>query len=433
MHLPSGRVVVLEGTVASPLKRGAKAPLFSELTALLDAGEAAVTEAGHPLDVRALPLRDFHVLRAIATHRGWLSEDKVTIACRNCDRPVQVAPCAELALGPFEDGELDDPELDRVLDLSEAHPVPAIALSGERTATDVRLRDVTLGDAAALHRALRRRRVVLTGAVVKAMGVSALGPETEPRAIAQALSHCSDEAWAAVGDVFLQAHYGPRLAAVVLCPECGARNDVDAPYDREFEPAFPTPQSNEASDEVFPDFDAFSAYAQASYDAIGGPRAALVRLEIDEGVPACDDGGEPLLGSYVPPAGDPSAPIGSGVVTLYYRSFRAEAQQAWGGPWEGEAPDDEGPPGPYDWKAEVDETLRHELEHDAGFRAGSDPMDDDERAEIESERARLVGRKVVARQSVAALGADVRGFLARTWLIWAIVAAATLAVTVCDR
>jgi hypothetical protein len=89
--------------------------------------------------------------------------------------------------------------------------------------------------------------------------------------------------------------------------------------------------------------------------------------------------------------------------------------------------------GPYDWAAEVDETIAHELEHHDGWLVGHDPTDDDERADIAHERARLVGRKATVRDGVAALGADLRGFVARTWLIWLIVAAVTLAVTVCGR
>jgi hypothetical protein len=111
------------------------------------------------------------------------------------------------------------------------------------------------------------------------------------------------------------------------------------------------------------------------------------------------------------------APVGNGAVTLYYRTFRAIREED----------------GPYGWQAEVDETIEHELEHHAGWRAGDDPMDDEERAEIAAERARLIGRKAVARQDVVALGADLRGFLARTWVIWVIVAVVTLAITVCGR
>ena len=89
--------------------------------------------------------------------------------------------------------------------------------------------------------------------------------------------------------------------------------------------------------------------------------------------------------------------------------------------------------GPYDWKAEVDETIDHELEHHDGWRVGHDPMDDEERAEIAHEHARLVGRKTAVRASVGAFGADIGGFIARTWPIWLIVAGVTFAITVCGR
>jgi hypothetical protein len=201
---------------------------------------------------------------------------------------------------------------------------------------------------------------------------------------------------------------------VALCPKCGARNDVDAPYEREFEPTSSTPQSNA---EVFPDVDAFDAFARASFERIAGPLAGQVTLAVDDAVPACDDGGEPLMGAYVPPGGDASAPVGAGQITLYYRTFRAM--------WDED--------GPYDWEGEIDETIDHELEHHDGWRVGHDPMDDEERAEIAHEHARLVGKKAAVRASVGALGADVRGFLARTWLIWLIVAVVTIVFTVCGR
>jgi hypothetical protein len=417
VHLPSGRVVGLRADVAKPRARTPKEPLFSELPSLVVGGELQLTEGGEKLDPATLSLHDFHVLRALATHFGWLTEEPVTIACRNCGQSVDVAPCASLLPGPYVDGELDDPELDETLDLSIPHAIPEIHLPGGRTAREVRLKDVTLAEALPLHRALRRRRLVVSEAVVRAMGIVSLGDETRPRVVADALARCSDDAWLAIGDCFLRAHYSPRLAAVVLCPKCGARNDVDVPYEREFEPSAFTPQSGESNDAIFPDIDAFTAHAQASFDAIGGAVAKQVRLVVDEGVPACDDGGEPLMGSYEPPGGDVLAPVGNGAVTLYYRTFRAIHEED----------------GPYDWRAEVDETIEHELEHHAGWRAGDDPMDDEERAEIAAERARLVGRKAVARQDVVALGADLRGFLARTWVIWVIVAAVTVAITVCDR
>jgi hypothetical protein len=415
VHLPSGLTltVAVNGT-PEPRPRAPGAPLFSELAELAASGDVTLLRGAEPVDVPSLELRDFHALRAIATRLGWLSEDTVEIGCRNCGETLSHRPCAALHLGPFADGELDDPELDHTLDLTAAHSIPPVPLSGGATAREVKLRTLTAADAAPLHRALRRRRLVVSDRVVGAMGVESLGPLRDARRIAAALTRCSDEAWEAIGDLFLLAHYPPRLSSTALCPKCGARNDVDAPYDREFEPSRPTEQSNA---EVFPDVDAFEAHARASFERIAGALAGQVTLAVDDEVPACDDGGEPLMGAYVPPGGDPTAPVGAGQITLYYRTFRAM--------WEED--------GAYDWAGEVDETVDHELEHHEGWRVGHDPMDDEERAEIAHEHARVVGRKAAVRAGVGAFGADLGGFLARTWPIWLIVAAVTIAITVCGH
>lgn len=396
-----------------PRARSKAAPLFSELVDLVSSGDLVLRSGGEVIEVRSLDLRDFHALRAVATHLGWLAEEPVEIACRNCGEVFLVNPCAAFELGPFVDSELEDPELDRTLDRSVAHAIPPVPLTGSAVARDVRLRTLTAGEAAPLHRALRRRRLVLSERIVRAMGIESLGQERDARIVADALARCSDEAWQAIGDLFLEAHYPARLGSVALCPKCGARNDVDAPYEREIEPGRTTEQTNA---EVFPDFDVFDERARAAFVERAGADAGAVRLAVDSGVPACDDGGEPLMGAYVPPGGDPSAPVGSGEITLYYRTFRAM--------WEED--------GAYDWEAEVDETVAHELEHHDAWRVGHDELDDEERAEIARERERVIGRRAVARQSVGALGRDVAGFLVRTWPIWLIVAAATLAITVCN-
>lgn len=414
VHLPSGRVVALEAKVTAARSRAPKEPLFSELVDLVAAGELVLRDGDAAVDVRTLRLADFHALRAIATRLGWLAEEPIEIACRNCREPMTVAPCASLELGPWADGELDDEELDRRLPLSLPHAIPPVRLRGGATARHLTLHDVTVAEAAPLHRALRRRRIAITDRVVSAMGVASLGPEKDPRRIAEALERCSDTAWVAIGDLFLRAHYTPRLAAVAICPKCGARNDVDAPYEREFEPAPFEPESNE---ELFPSFDAFAARAREIFDQAAGARAGAVTLIVDSGVPACDDGGEPLLGSYVPPGGDPTAPVGLAEVTVYHRTFEAM--------WTED--------GPYDWDAELAETIEHELDHHDGWLVGHDPMDDEERAEIVREHARTVGRAAAARQTVGALGSDFRGFLVRTWPIWLIVAVVSLAITVCNR
>ena len=421
VHLPSGRVVALEAKVSAPRKRAPGEPLFSELVTLASSGELALREGDAAVDVWTLQLADFHALRAIATRLGWLAEEPIEIGCRNCAEPMRVAPCASLELGPWVDGELDDEELDGTLDLTMPHEIPPVRLPRGTTAREITLRDVTAAEAVPLHRALRRRRLAITDRVVAAMGVVSLGLEKDPRRIAEALERCTDAAWIAIGHLFLQAHYAPRLASVAICPKCGARNDVDAPYDREFEPAPFEPQSNE---ELFPPFEAFAARAREIFDSAtlekegaGAARAGLVTLIVDSGVPACDDGGEPLLGSYVPPGGDPTAPVGVAEVTVYHRTFEAM--------WKED--------GPYDWDAELTETIEHELEHHDGWLVGHDPMDDEERAEIVREHQRMVGRRTAARRSVSALGADFGGFLARTWPIWLIIAVVSLAITVCNR
>jgi hypothetical protein len=370
------------------------------------------------LDLRALDLRDFHTLRAIATRLGWLAEEPVDIPCRNCGEELRHSPCAALELGPYADGELTDPELDRTLDLMHRHPVPPILLPGGAVASDVELRGLTADEAAPLHRALRRRRLVVSHHVVAAMGIVALGPERDARRVAEALARCPDGAWGAIGDLFLRAHYPPRLASVALCPRCGARNDVDAPYEREFEPWLAAAVDTDPSNtKVFPDFDAFALQARDAFERTAGARSAQVRLVVDSGVPACDDGGDPLLGAYVPPEGDASAPVGSAEITLYYRTFRAM--------WSED--------GPYDWAAEVDETLEHELEHHEGWRVGHDPMDDEEREAIAREHVVRAGKRAAVREGTTALARDMGHFLAVSWPIWLIVAAATVAITVCGR
>jgi hypothetical protein len=432
VHLPSGRVVSLSLQAQAgvgPRRRAAKAPLFSELVELVRSGELVMRADGDgaagassaSVDIGSLPLRDFHALRAVATRLGWLHEEPIDFDCRNCEEPMHVAPCASLQLGPFVDGELDDPELDRTLDLTVAHAVPPIRLGGGRVATEARLDDVTVDRAAPLHRALRRRRLAVTDRLVTAMGVAALGDAKAPAVLAEALARCSDAAWGAIGGLFLAAHYPLRLGAAAVCPKCGARNDVDAPYEREFDatrhPRDIAGESAPSNAQVFPSFDAFDERARAIFER-AGDAARDVALVVEGGVPACDDGGEPLLGSYVPPIqGDATQPTRGAEVTVYYRTFRAM--------WDED--------GPYDWDGELDETIEHELEHHEGWLVGDDPMDEEERDTIAREQLALVGRKATVRAAAGAFGGDVRGFLARTWPIWLIVAAATFAVTVCGK
>jgi hypothetical protein len=412
LQLPTGRIVDLAGKDGlAPRAASPGAPLFSEVVDLFESGDVTLHSERAPLTVYALELRDFHALRGIATACGLVAEEAIQVHCKNCDTAIDHAPCRAMALGPFVDAEIGDDELDRTLDLGEPYPIPEIALGRVRRAREIVMTPLTVEDAIPLWRALAHGPLHLTSEVVRAMGVAELGPEHNPARIARALSAASDEAFGAVTDLFLEAHYPPRLFSIALCPKCGARNDVDAPYEREFEPSLAPVRRGDEGGAELPGFDAFADRAQAIAKEILEPRGIDdVMLVVEEGVPAVDDGGEPLMGSYVPGSPEAARPH---EVTVYYRTFRAI--------WDED--------GPFDWDAELEETIEHELEHHTGFLAGDDPMDDDERAEIRSEAVRVIGRRALAREGIRSFGAEALDFARRTWPIWLLVALATLAVT----
>jgi hypothetical protein len=160
-----------------------------------------------------------------------------------------------------------------------------------------------------------------------------------------------------------------------------------------------------------PAFEPFADRAQALAKEIFGARGIEdVVLVVEGGVPAVDDGGEPLMGAYMPGSQEHAR---AHEITVYYKTFRAI--------WDED--------GPFDWDAELKETIEHELDHHLGFLAGDDPMDDDERAEIGSEALRVMGRRTLAREGLRSFGAEALDFARRTWPIWVILAIATLAVT----
>jgi hypothetical protein len=272
-------------------------------------------------------------------------------------------------------------------------------------------------DALPLFAALARPELAVTSEVVRAMGVAELGLEKNPARIARALSAASDEAWMAVTDLYLAAHYPPRLFSVALCAKCGARNDVDAPYNREFEPSSADVRPH-APDAEFPELPAFEPFAErarrAAKDAFAREGIDDVVLVVEAGVPAVDDGGEPLMGSYVPGSpGDMEHASRAHEITVYYKTFRAI--------WDED--------GPFDWRAELDETIEHELEHHLAWLAGDDPMDDEEREEIRGEALRVIGKRAVVREGMRSFGEEALDFFRRTWPIWLLLAIATLAVT----
>jgi Zincin-like metallopeptidase len=429
--LPSGRVVGLVGLAdeaPAPEETAAPGPPYAGALALLERGGVIVRSEGRPIEARALALCDFHALRAILARLGWLGETAVVIECRNCKEKISHWPCSALELGPFVDRELHHPDLDAMLDLGVAHPIPHARVM-KQTASTLTLRALSLGEALPLHAALGRRRLVIDEAVVKALGVAALGDARGPAAIGRALARCSEATFLALEALFVQAHYPPRLFSIAKCGACGARNDVDAPYDREFavdlDARGPVPGTKAAHPyrelrgtrsegrevDPPPTFEAFDAKARELFsEASAGAAEHGVALIVDGDVPACDDGGEPLLGSYTPPyEGDPATPSRSAQVAVFYRTFLAI--------WEED--------GPYDWCDELRETVEHELEHHAGYRRGHDEVDVEERRAIDAEAVELIGQRQTARLVVGSFAHDFGGFLRRTWPLWVLVAIGT--------
>lgn len=436
LTLPSGTTVQLRRDASDerpPVERVPRAPLFEEALVALTSDRVTLLVDGAKLDIGSLALRDFHVVRAVLMRSGVIREEPVEVSCRNCRAELSVKPCSALEVAPWADGEANDPELDTTLPFLQAIDVPPIMLGRVRMAKTVTFEERTVSQVHPLYVAASKERLDVNAELVRAMGIVALGGERNYQKIADALAHCEDEAFFAVGNAFLATHYVARLCAVVFCDSCGARNDVDAPYQRESggapegfhdresgrvsERALPRDRASGAGGDPFPEFEAFATRAHE----IGGPLmddvpGEPVELVVEGDTPAVDDGGEPLLGSYVPPhPGDASTPSQSPLVTVYYRTFRAM--------WNED--------GPYDWDAELAETIEHELEHHVSFMRGDDPMDDDERAEIADEALRIVGRREAGRRAMEGFGASWTDFFRRTWPIWvlAVVALAFMLAT----
>lgn len=423
LTLPSGLRVALRARSAGPAVARTPeegAPLFSEALAVFDRDVALTASKGADVDVRDLPLADFHVLRAVLTKAGLFDEEAVAIECNNCGEHLDVRPCERLEIGPYEDGELDDPELDATAELGAPLETAPIPIGRVREARTVTLLPRTVREAAPLWAALAAEPFEIDEEVVTAMGIAAIGRVRDPARIARALSECDDAAFASVADAFLAAHYAPRLASDVFCPRCKARNTVDAPYERELEPGFArAPDADGAVEErrALPPLDEFVELAHAIAEPliaeIPGEKAELV---VEGGTPAVDDGGAPLLGSYVPPPPqDAPVPTRPPTITVYYRTFEALERDE----------------GPFDWEGELRETIEHELEHHVYFLRGEDPLDEEERAEIDREVVRVVGRGESTRRSLAALGLGIVDFFRRAWPL-VLIAAIVLAITIAE-
>lgn len=434
VHLPSGRVVRLSDAAArahaatvlgARAGRGAgeRAPIGAcARDVQILAGPSVLSDArGAPLDPLGLPLPDAHVLRALLAFAGVVPEEPAAYTCENCGAPFEVAPSTLLEIGPFTDGELHDPELDRPFDFGTSHPVPALRV-GRALCRSVRFVERTVEEAMPLLRMPGEGVLRITPSVVVAMGIAALGRERRASVLADALAKAPDDAWAAIVDLYHEARYPARLVAVHRCAGCGARNDLDVPLERELERApLRAPGDGEVERgahgstsrgaRAFPDLDAFEARVRAAAERIYAARGVRnIDLFIDAGVPACDDGGEPLLGCYTPgtPADDLGVPRPP-EIRIFYRTFQAEARAD----------------PTFDVDAEIEETIDHEVTHHLHHLAGSDPLDDEEHEQIERERLRLVGHAEAVRRARRGALAELAGFLRATWPIWVITAVGT--------
>jgi hypothetical protein len=347
------------------------------------------------------------VLRAIVTKAGFVAEDEVELDCHNCGELLVLRTCDKLEIGPWLDGELDDPELDRTLELGVPLDIAPVPIGRVRQAKTVTFGPRTVREAMPLFSALAKDPLDIDEAFVTAMGIRALGPITEPSAIAHALSECDDEAFTSVTDAFLETHYPLRLASDVICTKCKAKNTALAPSLREFELGpVDASEADEEDDAVgprrrrpddgewtpLPPLEEFVELAHEIAEPliaeIPGETAMLV---VEDGTPAVDDGGVPLLGSYVPPPPkDLPVPTTPPTVTIYYRTFAALEREE----------------GPYDWRGELTETIEHELEHHVFFLRGDDPMDEEEHAEIDREAVRVIGRGEAQRRAPLQIPSD---------------------------
>jgi hypothetical protein len=438
VHLPSGQIARLDDAAAARARAGiprdvarpfaearAKIPRdvegpFAEALFVLESEGVLQKEGGGALDVSGLSVRDFHVLRALLARAGHVREEAAPFTCENCGAPFEAAPSSLLEAAPFVDGELSDPELDAPFPFGEALPIPRIVLpsarvrgrraAGSRVAETVTFAERTVEEARSLFRtadaliAGRARSLRITPAVVLGMGVVALGGERRTPVIAEALASAPNAAWAKVVEHWHDAAYVRRLFGLFRCEACGARNDLDVPLARELERE-PLPRTASRKDRPpFPDLDAFQAMVEAHAAAVYAERGVRnIDLFVDAGVPHTDDGGEPLLGSYLPGGMDE----GTGIprppeVRIYYRTFESEHRAD---------PD-------FDVDAEIRETIDHEIEHHLYHLAGVDPMDEEERATIEREEIRRIGVRETARRGRQAVIQDLTGFLRTAWPLW---------------
>ena len=406
--LPSGRRV--RATLRSAAPRAPSASTIAECFAWLASALELRAGDGSLLPVEELALADGQLVRALAHRAALIAEPEQRSPCHNCGASIAVVPSIAFEAGPYLDDELGDPELDELLDFERAHPIPPIA-TPLGLARSVRLAPRRVADLGPLAKS---RSIRMTPAVVTALGIVAIGRVRRAADIAHALTRASDDAWLAVLDRWERAHYPARLQADVRCASCSARNTFAVPALRELDALAP-PVAAEPSSQPAPGFPSHEAFAsmvrrhKSEVFARLGVRG--LRVVVDEGVPACDDGGEPLLGSYDPLTIDlDGQATGKPEVRLYWRTFVAEHKA-----------------GAFDVEAEVRETIEHEVTHHLHHLRGHDPLDAEERAAIARDRARVVGRRELVRREARGMIEDLIGFVRHAWPFLALLALAAVA------
>ncbi|NUO50521.1 MAG: hypothetical protein HOV80_16825 [Polyangiaceae bacterium] len=393
--LPSGlRITLSDAKLREAAKHVGGLPPIARAFTVLSTEGAIVAEGGEPVVFEDLSLRDGQLLRALVLRSRIVVEEPRSLDCNNCGERLTFVASEAFEPGPFADGELDDPDLDAPFDFATSYEVPPI-LTGEGPARTLHLSPRTVGESRVLWEA--KGSLDPTRAVVTALGVKDLGRARAAQTIARGLARAGSDAWTRIADLWEEAHYGPRLVAEIIC-ECGARNEYPIPADRELDVLAPLAEASR-SDEVpegFPDEETFANWARAAQEETFERRAVRnIDVIVDYGVPACDDGGVPMLGCYTPPSEGGTLGPTPPEVRLFYRSFLEEKKLD----------------PTFDVRAEVDETVDHEIEHHLHFLSGEDPLDDEERAVIATERARVVGKRELTRRAARSFRDELVGFL----------------------
>ncbi|MEM1417470.1 MAG: hypothetical protein AAGH15_21415 [Myxococcota bacterium] len=384
--------------------------LAGPLLAALATGRVRLEgEGGAPVDVEALPLTDFHLVRDLAERAGVLAPGpEAPLSCLNCDAPIR----------PKRRGAPLEPLLDP----------PADVLAAERDAPAVRtlarpltslaaleMRVPTVAAARTLWRRLGDDVLTVDARLVRALGLRGIAQQRRwqraPAALARWLERAPDEAYEVVLAGFDAIVYPPRLALPVVCGTCGARDDAPAPSTRELEIDPMAWERLFGAAEVtssLPDMDAFAALARRFADEVFAARGvANLELLVEGGTPPVDDAGAPLLGSYLPIPGDEDDPRDRFQIAVYYRTFASEHEA-----------------GGFDVEAELRETLDHEVEHHLHHLSGHDPLDAEERREAREELVRTYGAGRVRAVEWLALTRELGG-IAR-FFFWGLLAAGAL-------